>query len=198
MKRSIKKIFYTATFVGVGWCILTLAVEIRGPKKSWDFGDKTNTETVLIVYDPDPFYDLDEQVCLAFAEVLANSGLKVKVASVSAAEEFKFSDFNAYVFCSNTYNWQPDWALTRYIHKQEPLNRKPVIAITLGSGSTKMSQTKFEQLIVRQEGHIIDSRALWLMRPNDETRLEESNVQVAISMVRNWAAFVAPKIRKAN
>jgi hypothetical protein len=196
MKRYIKIAFSAATIIGVGWGALTLVAEIRGPKKSWDLGDSSAKESVLIVYDPDPFYDLDQQVCLAFADVLTNEGMKVKVASVSAAEESNFSNFNGYVFCANTYNWAPDWALTKYIENQESLNKKPVIAITLGSGSTKRSQTKLEQLVIRKGGNIIDSHSLWLMRPNDEARMEEPNIQVAISIVRNWAAFVAPKMHE--
>jgi len=198
MKKPFRLVYYTATIISLGWCILTVMVEINGPEKSWDFGDKDARESVLIVYDPDPFYNLDEQVCLAFATVLAKQGMRVKVASVSAAKDLEFSGFNVYVFCANTYNWAPDWALTRYIKEQKSLNKKPVIAVTLGSGSTRISQKKLEQLIIRTEGRIIDSRSFWLMRPNDEAQTKESNVQIALSRVRNWAELLAPKIMQAN
>jgi flavorubredoxin len=197
-KKTLKIIFFTLTFIGVGWLILTLAVEATGPDKSWAFGDQQAIEKVLVVYDPDPFYNLDEQVCRSLAEEMANQGMRVKVASVRAARDLTPESFDALVFCSNTYNWAPDWAVIGYIEDQKSLGNKPVIAITLGAGSTNISQKKLEDLIIHKQGKIIGSRSLWLMRPNDESRNTEPNVQIALSIVRSWAVTLAGKIRQKN
>lgn len=61
------------------------------------------------------------------------------------------------------------------------------MAITLGSGSTNASKKAFEKIILKKEATLIDSKAYWLLRPNDESRMNEKNVQVAQSMVREWA-----------
>jgi hypothetical protein len=139
MKKTKKIFFYTFIVLITGWAVLTLVVQKPGPKRNWDFGNSTTSKKVLIVFDPDPFYNLDEQVCLAVAQVLADSGFNVKVTSVSAAYESNPGSFDAYVFCANTYNWAPGWELTRFIKHQKSLNRKPVVAIALGAGTTMTS-----------------------------------------------------------
>ncbi len=183
------------TAIIVGWCVLTIVVERTGPKQSWNFGDTNSTEKVILIYDPDPFFNLDEQVCKEFGKVLSENGISASVVTVAAAREITLSSFKTYIFCANTYNWGPDLAVSNYIKEQNSLNNKPVIAITLGGGSTSLSQERLEQLIVNQGGKIMDSRSIWLLRPNDENKSEESNIQVALSKTRTWATSMAVEIR---
>ena len=128
-------------------------------------------------------------MCESFGKTISAEGISVKVATVAAVNTDSL-DFDAYVFCANTYNWRPDWAVTGLIQKA-PIANKPVIAITLGSGSTRDSQKALEQLILRQKGKLSASKSFWLLRPNDESRMEESNVQVTLSMVKVWAGQLA-------
>ena len=195
MKKARRIILYVVMAVMVGWSILTLLVEKRGAKKSWDFKGTTSNEKVLIIYDPDPFYNLDEQVCLSIAQALTDEGLNVKVATVSAAKAIDSKSYNAFVFCANTYNWTPDWAVSNYITKQNNLNYKPVLALTLGAGSTGNSQKKLEQLITTHNGKLINSHSIWLMRPNDEQRMGEPNVQVALSRAKAWSNCIVQELR---
>ena len=62
------------------------------------------------------------------------------------------------------------------------MKEKKVIAISLGSGSTEASQRRFENLIKEKKANLIGSKSFWLMKPNDETRMDESNVNVATEM----------------
>lgn len=195
MKKFVKVTLYTVVAILAGWCTLTIVVERTGPKQRWNFGDPNATEKVILIYDPDPFFNLDEQVCKEFAKVLSENGLGASVATVAAAREITLSSFNSYVFCANTYNWGPDLALSNFIKEQKTLDNKPVIAITLGSGSTALSQERLEQLIIDQGGKILDSRSIWLLRPNDENKSQESNIQVALSKTRTWATSMAEEIR---
>ena len=189
---------YTLLAVCCGWGILTWIVEKKGPMKGWDFGDSNIYGQALIVYDPDPFYNFDEQVCLSVAEVFTENGMKVKVVSVAAAGEHDLKTFDVLVFCANTYNWSPDWAIQDFIKGQKSLHGKPVMAITLGAGSTASSKKKLEHLISSKDGTILGSGTFWLMRPNDEARMNESNVRVALSMVRNWSESLVYEYRKIN
>lgn len=198
MKKTLKIVILTMLVISCGWGILTWMVEKKGPKKSWDFGDTNSDYQALIVYDPDPFYNFDEQVCLSVAEVLADNSMKVRVVSVAAAGEHDLKTFDVLVFCANTYNWSPDWAIQDFIIDQKSLQGKPVMAITLGAGSTASSKKKLEQLIFNKNGTILGSSAFWLMRPNDEARMNESNVRVALSMVRNWSESLVHEYRKIN
>jgi hypothetical protein len=198
MKKFFKLILYTVAIISIGWVTLTIIVERTGPDRSWNFGEQHSTTKVIVIYDPDPFFNLDEQVCRSFGQVMGENGIQGSVLSVSAAREIQLSSFDVYVFCANTYNWGPDLALSNYIKEQKSLNNKPVVAITLGAGSTTLSQERLEELIANQGGKIIDSRSVWLMRPNDESRTKEPNVQVAISKVRTWAVSIAQEIRTVN
>lgn len=189
MKNGLKISIGILTGILAVWSVLTFWAEAEGPAKNTLMGDAQSTFKVLIVYDPDPIYNLDEQVCLRFAKTLSVAGIGVKVATVAAVSTDSL-DFDAYVFCANTYNWRPDWAVTGLIQKA-PIANKPVIAITLGSGSTRDSQNALEQLIVEKKAIVRGSKSFWLLRPNDESRMEESNVKVTLSMVEAWAGQIA-------
>ncbi len=43
-------------------------------------------------------------------------------------------------------------------------------------------QVILEQKILKQQAKLINSVSYWLLRPNDESRLDESNVEVAKDM----------------
>lgn len=126
-------------------------------------------------------------MCRAFGEALADSGVSGMVATVAAAKELHGEHFNVYVFCANTYNWRPDWSVTHFIQQDVMIKARPVIALTLGAGSTQWSQAAFEKVITARGGMLIESKSLWLLRPNDETRMEEDNAEVARSVVYEWA-----------
>ena len=195
MKKFFKIVFITIAVIVAGWIVLTIIVERTGPKRSWTFGDQHAAIKAVVVYDPDPFFNLDEQVCRSFAQILGENGIQTQVLSVAAASEIQFGSYDMYVLCANTYNWGPDLALSNFIKEQTSLDNKPVVAITLGAGSTTLSQQRLEQLIIDKGGKIIGSQSVWLLRPNDDARTKESNVQVAISNIRAWAGSLAGDLR---
>lgn len=148
----------------------------------------------MIVYNPDPFYNLDEQVCEAFAETLADQGIYATIATVKAAKELNTSTYDLYVFCANTYNWRPDMPTNNFVKSITGMKDKQALAITLGSGSTTGSKKRFEETINQYCDHLIFSETYWLMRPNDEQRMKEKNVNVAIGQAIELAKKTAKKI----
>lgn len=194
MKTFLKRLVKILLVIVVLWVLLTIWAEGVGPKRIFQLGTAGNKGTVLIVYDPDPFYNLDRQVCEAFGKVLADSGWKINMATVAAAEQFNDSSVNLYVFCANTYNWAPDWAVTRFIKTEALLSGKKAVAITLGGGSTRRAKRVFENIIKSKNAHLIDSKTFWLWKPNDESRMKERNVEVAVDMVKQWAMKIVTVI----
>jgi len=192
-KHLIKYALWAVAIVLCGWLILTLYVEREGRDVAITVGN--GKRKAMVIFDPDPFYNLDEQVCVAFARGLSENDMKVIVVSVAGAKHIQPASFDLYVYCANTYNWQPDWAITGFIddHKNETLN-KPVVAITLGAGSTQTSQKSFEKRITANGAKLVGSYALWLWRPNNEERMEQPNVEVAAAMAYTWGKQVADKI----
>ncbi|GAB3949580.1 hypothetical protein GCM10028805_26060 [Spirosoma harenae] len=195
MKTLIKPAAITAMSVALVWLILTVWVERTGPKRSWELGNPKSSHTVLIVYDPDPFYNLDEQISRSFGKALADHGFFVRIASVAALNQSP-QPTDSYVFCANTYNWRPDWAVRDFIRKQDILSGRPVVAITIGSGSTETSQKSLEKVVLEKKGVLLDSRSFWLSRPNDEARIDESNSKVAVSMAYQWGGKVAERMKR--
>jgi flavorubredoxin len=197
MKRKVLLRYVIATLVLIAtvWGAITIYVQKKGPARQWISGIE-NQKTALIVYDPDPFYNLDEQICLAFGKELAIHGMNVTIASVAAAEEHNVKiRYDVLVYCANTYNWRPDWAITNFIEEYSSLNiNSDVVAITLGAGSTEASQKNLENIIVNSGRNLIESYSLWLWRPNNESKIQEPNVDVAISMAQDWAAQVSSKL----
>lgn len=195
MKKLVKITGIAVLIVGVVWAVLTFWVESAGPKRSWTLGDQTARENALIVYDPDPFYNLDEQISRSFGQALADQGIRVTIATVAAAPDVENQPVDLYVFCANTYNFCPDWAVSNFIEKQRTLEDKYVMAITIGGGSTTGAQKVLNQLILSKKGNLLDSRSLWLLRPNDESRLKEPNVAVSVSMAYAWGKQMAERIK---
>jgi hypothetical protein len=192
-RKKIKYLLLTIAIIAVGWTALTFYVEVKGPSKEWTLGDAEGKK-VLVVFDPDPFYNLDEQICLSFGKALAEKAMSVKVVTVAAASEVDQSKYEALVYCANTYNWRPDWSITSYIGDHPPRQTQSVIAITVGAGSTETSQKNFEKVIAAAGGKILDSYSSWLWRPNDESRMKESNVEVAVAMAYSWGNRFAEKL----
>ena len=176
----------------------TIISEAAGKRYTSEFGQKENTLKVLIVYDPDPFYNLDQQVCESFAKSIAANGWFAQVASVAAAKQIYASQYNLYVFCANTYNWSPDWAVAGFIKKNVVIKNKNVVAITLGAGSTERSKTVFENLIKNAGANLIGSQTYWLWRPNDESQPKKSNVKVAVEMAGQLAGKIAHQNSKGR
>lgn len=191
--RKTRGVLYALGFLVFLWIVLTLLAQRNGAEQVMVMGRSNVVAKALLVYNPDLFYNLDEQVCKAFAEGLSNQGWQAKVATVAAAERLVNEPFDLYVFCANTYNWAPDRPITTLIDALD-LKEKPVVAITLGSGSTERAQRLLETRILEEGAVLIASKSFWLMRPNDEARTDKPNVVIAVEMAKTLGNSVAEKI----
>ncbi|WP_405207983.1 hypothetical protein [Aquimarina sp. LLG6339-5] len=98
------------------WMTLSIVVRKKGAKRISFIGSSTNEYKALIIYDPDPIYNLDEKISRSFAKGLAENGWLSTLSTVTSTSEIKEKEqFDLYVFCSNTYNWAPDKAIKEYI-----------------------------------------------------------------------------------
>ncbi|MBQ4819692.1 hypothetical protein [Aquimarina sp. MMG016] len=176
------------------WIILSIVVGKKGPEKTIIIGQSDAEQKAFIIYDPDPIYNLDEKISRSFAEGLAEKGWMSKIVTVAAAKNSE-EPFDLYVFCANTYNWTPDKAISDYIRNNDDLRGKKVVAITLGSGSTKRSQRILEDLIKQKEAVLIGSRTFWLMKPNSESKTKRSNIKIAVEMANTFGKEVSENVK---
>lgn len=172
------------------WGLLTLFVQYSGGEKSFSFGSKNAQKSALIYYHPDPFYNLDEQVCKSFAEGLVENDWLVQILTVDAAQKAGNHEAELIVFCTNTYNFAPDRPISNFIKNHTSLSGKNVVAITLGAGTTGMAHRIHKDNLENAGANIIAEKELWLMRPNDEERQEESNILVAKNLAKELAATI--------
>jgi hypothetical protein len=195
-RKSISRYLVASLIlVIIGWSGLTMYVETIGPSKYWTFESVSANKNALIIFDPDPFYNLDEQVCIAFGKAVAENGINAQIATVAAAEQFKSKEFDMIIYCANTYNWRPDWAITNFIEdNRNSFKNISTVGITLGAGSTESSQKHLEKIIINNGGKLIGSYSLWLWRPNDETS-KEPNVKLAVALAHGWGKEIADKIK---
>lgn len=193
MKNFWKIILYTIGGILIFWTAMTFWVQYFGTQQVVTVGDASAPKKALIVYNPDPIYDLDAQVCRDFAEGLNQHGFSVKIATAQLAQE-EPTDYELYVFCANTYNWAPDWQIKNFITEHPNLEDELVVAITLGSGDTNRSQRKLEETIQSKNAILLDSRSYWLLKPNDESRMEERNTEVAKDLVHKWGESIGKKL----
>ncbi len=196
MKKPSKTIKFLIILGAIGliWTALTFIAEKEGKGTIDTIGNPSAIQSALIVYDPDPFYNFDQQICTSFAKGLASQGWLSKITTVAATADLETENFDLYVFCTNTYNWNPDRILSDYIKEHKFLKGKKVIAITLGSGSTQRSQRILERIIHKKEANIIGSESYWLIRPNDASNSNESNINSALDHAYTFGKEIALSI----
>jgi hypothetical protein len=185
----------TALCVAIVWTLLTVWVMAPGKENVTIIGDRSDSVRVLVTYDPDPIYDLDEQVCRALAKGLAENHIGVVIATTESARKIDIRPFRSVVICANTYNWSPDRAVIQFVKDCGDLDSKDVIAITVGSGSTAKAREKFERELRLAGANIISSNEWWLMRPNDESRIKENNVEVAVDQAYHLGLTLSGQLR---
>ena len=182
MKTLLKIVLIILVF----WIVLTLYVQREVVKKNVTYGKSTNVFKALIIYNPDPFYNLDEQLCKTFAKTLSKNKWHATVSTVTSAKKMNIKSYNLIVFCANTYNWSPDKPVKNFIKSTDKLKQKNVVAIALGSGSTKRAQRILEKLILDADANLIASKSFWSMKPNDDSKTNQSNIVIANRKVEEF------------
>ena len=198
MKSKVRTSIFKLLFgIGVIWAILTVWMQFSGKEKVEIVQAERELKRALIVYNPDPIYNLDAKVCRSFAKGLLNHQISSTIASVKSVDELE-GQFDLYVFCVNTYNWAPDWRLTNYIKEHARLKNKKVCAITVGAGSTMRAQRKLEWHLQDKGVELLGSEMFWLLRPNDENRMQEKNVLVANDQAKSFGDRIGQLLKDDN
>ena len=186
-KRFIRVLAWIFGPILLIWLALTLWVQQERSATTWSTQWAGARREALILYNPDPIYNLDAQLARAFSEGLKEAGWACAAASYEAFQDSVPPGKDLYVIIANTYNWAPDWPTRHFVERSSWLEGASVVAITLGSGATERSRRLFEEVLQARRVKLLDSRTFWLLRPNGDSRMEEPNVDVARGLVREWA-----------
>ena len=143
MRRVFRIISRVLLSIGLIWGLLTIWVEQLRPAQTWEFPVQTPKGNILVLFNPDPIYNLDQQVAESFATAAQQHAR-------SSRQSIDPGRFDLFVFCANTYNWSPDRPTKKYIRKARWLEGRPVVAIIMGSGSTARSGRLLRELLQEQ------------------------------------------------
>ena len=196
MKRFLRIFTWITGFLLLIWLGLTLWVQRERTGPSWTTPVEDPRGKALILYNPDPIYNLDQQLAEAFTKGLLDNGWESSVIPYADLETSAPLGYDLYVVLANTYNWAPDRPTRSFVRNSPWLKGKNVVAITLGSGDARRSERLLKEELLESGARLIDARTYWLLRPNDETRLEMSNVVVAREQVRGFAGEVIGRVKE--
>lgn len=177
--------------LAVIWYFLTLYVQQPGRAFSEDLLSSDTERRALFVFDPDPFYNLDEKLCMSFARAIKDFGFNAYLRSPNAVGELKDEEFDLLVLCTNTYNWAPDDAVRDFWRNYPDPQDQRVVLMTLGGGSTARARQIMEKAIQERNAQLLASEEFWSWKPNDEDRMDEKNSEVAQEVVHQWASAIA-------
>jgi hypothetical protein len=193
MRKFIKFFLGIAGAIALFWTGMTIWVQLDGPEFSVTYGDQNKEQKAIVIFDPDPIYNLDQQICVAAAEVLSNRGWLVEVKSVRSFKNDPKHEYDLAVYCANTYNWSPDRSVCGLIDDQS-INTLNVAAITLGAGTTAGAHNKIKNCLTNTGHNILAETEIWLMRPNDETDHSKDNIIAAKEKAKTLANEIVSKL----
>ena len=194
MKRFLRVLLWTLGTILLVWLALTLWVQQSRTAVSSRTELKTERGSALILFNPDPIYNLDAQLARGFSKGLEKAGWASEVSTYETLPDSEPPPHDLYVIIANTYNWAPDWPTRHFIERSSWLEGEAVVALTLGSGATTRSQRLLEELLQERRVDLIASRTYWLIRPNDDSRPQEPNVKVARDFVLEWATMLGKEL----
>lgn len=148
----------------------------------------------LILYHPSRDAGFSDELTIALAAGFQAAGFSVDRATVTRETPDRWQDYDLMGVVSNTYFWMPDRPTLRYLRRAR-LDGIPVIGIMGGAGSTGRAERILAARLEDTGAEVIRTRSFWILRPNDETRMDEPNRSVAMDLARELArrsAFELP------
>jgi hypothetical protein len=143
----------------------------------------------LILYHPSRDARFSDDLSLAVARGFETAGLAVDRATLTTDTPEHPEGYAIVAVVSNTYFWTPDRPTRRYLERAR-LEGIPVIGLIGGAGATVRSQRLLAGALGGAGATILDVRSYWLLRPNDESRMDEPNRAVALDLAETFARAV--------
>ena len=123
------------------------------------------------------------------------AGFQVDRATLTSATLARPEGYALVAVVTNTYYWTPDLPTLRYLRRAH-LQGIAVVGLVAGAGSTGHSQRVLERALLRAGATVLQTRSFWLWRPNDESRPNEPNRQVALDLARQLGTHSGEDVRE--
>lgn len=176
---------WTGVGILVAGVVVTILVEREAEPYVADAGG-FGPDKALVLYHPSRDARFSEQLAAVVAEGFASTGFKVEIARTTRAAPDP-ANYALIAVVSNTYWWSPDWPTLRYLERRA-FRGRAVIGLIGGAGSTGRSRRILEERLAAAGATVYDVQSFWTWRPNDESRTDVPNRQVAADKARAMAA----------
>lgn len=153
----------------------------------------TGAKKALILYHPSRDAHFSDELSVALAKGLVEGGLTVERATTTRALPDTLQGYALIVVVANTYYWTPDLPTLRYLGRAH-LNGLPAIGIIGGAGATGRSERLLGDALRASGAQVLFTHSYWILRPNDETRLQEPNRQVALNQAEALGLYYGRRI----
>lgn len=167
-----------------GLAIVTVIVEAEADYTHEILGEEGPVRA-LILFHPSREAHFSDELSLALADGLRAAGFSVHRATLTRDTPQAPKEYALIAVVSNTYWWTPDIPTLRYLARSR-LDGVHAIGLMGGAGATGRSRRILDEALRKTGAHVIRTRSFWLFRPNDETRMNEPNRQVALQLAKQF------------
>jgi hypothetical protein len=178
--------------IALGGAIVTIVVE-REAKYVLEPLGGAGPARALVLYHPSRDAHFSEEISLAFAEGLKAAGFAVDRATLTKQTPARPDQYALIAVVSNTFWATPDLPTLRYL-KRARLDGMSVAGLICGSGSTTRSERMLADRLQRAGATVLGTHPYWIMRPNDEARMNESNRAVARDLAQRFGREVGESV----
>lgn len=184
-RRILRLLIGLAAFILLTWTALTIYVQ-REAVPLITRANNGGSGEALVLYHPSRDAGFTDDLSREVAEGFAVAGLLPTRVTLHSGVDGRPRKYVIIAVVANTYNWAPDLPTQRFLERAD-LSGQSVIGLIAGGGSTDRAQRILEEKLRATGARVLAVRPFWLWRPNDESRLNEPNRQVALDMARKMA-----------
>jgi hypothetical protein len=168
---------------------LTLYVQAEADYKLERLADQ-GAVRALVLYHPSRDAAFSEDLSQAFAQGLMEKGFAVDRATMTGETPARPEGYALIAVVSNTFYLRPDWPTMRYLERADFKGLRAV-GLMGGAGTTESAARLLEEALKTAGADVVAVRSFWISRPNDETRTNEANRDVAKDMARKFGVEAA-------
>ena len=175
----MRRILLAIAFVVVLCLALTTIIVERESEYAVETVSASGKLRALVLYHPSRDAHFSDDLSLALARGLAAAGFAVDRATFNSQTPPHPDQYAVIGIVSNTYFWTPDRPTLNYLERAR-LQGVAAIGIMGGAGATGRSERVLREAIAATGATVLQTRSFWLLRPNDESRMDDPNRQVAV------------------
>jgi hypothetical protein len=190
MTKTIAMVVCALLLLGV--IVTSVVVEMESDYRHESLSGGT-AHRALILFHPSRDAHFSDDLTMSLAQGLKEAGFSVQRATLTSDTPPAFEGYALIAIVSNTYWWTPDLPTLRYLERAR-FKGVNTIGVIGGGGATARSQRMLDAALRKTGANVIGTRAFWLWRPNDESRMREPNRQVAFQSAHAFAVESAKTV----